>query len=324
MPHTGGAYSFARTAFGPWAGFLTGLAENVEYVITPAVIVFFIGSYAAAILGAPAETQPLFWIAFYIIFVTLNYVGVELSFRFSLIITVLALAVPCRVQPQRARPHRLQPLGAEHRARRHRAAGAATDRSCLGSAATVSWPRCPFAVWLFLAIEQLPLAAEESVDPKRDMPKGIMAGMFTLLVSAFLILTLNPSVQRRRVSHKLGASGEPLLDGFRALYGTEIATILAIVALTGLIASFHTIIYAYGRQIYSLSRAGYFPTCTLRYARRTQDPAHRTLCGCVCWAWRSCWPCGSPRAPTRAPSSSAARCSTWRCSAPCCPTSCRA
>ncbi len=24
----------------------------------------------------------------------------------------------------------------------------------------------PFAVWLFLAIEQLPLAAEESVDPK--------------------------------------------------------------------------------------------------------------------------------------------------------------
>jgi ethanolamine permease len=38
----------------------------------------------------------------------------------------------------------------------------------------------PFAVWLFLAIEQLPLAAEESVDPKRDMPKGIMLGMFTL------------------------------------------------------------------------------------------------------------------------------------------------
>ena len=29
---------------------------------------------------------------------------------------------------------------------------------------------------------------------------------------------------------------------------------------SGLIASFHTIIYAKGRQIYSLSRAGYFPT----------------------------------------------------------------
>ena len=35
---------------------------------------------------------------------------------------------------------------------------------------------------------------------------------------------------------------------------------LGIAALTGLIASFHTILYAQGRQIYSLSRAGYFPT----------------------------------------------------------------
>ena len=31
------------------------------------------------------------------------------------------------------------------------------------------------------------------------------------------------------------------------------------VAVIGLIASFHTIIFAYGRQIYSLSRAGYYP-----------------------------------------------------------------
>ena len=33
LPHTGGAYSFARTGMGPWGGFLTGLSENVEYVL---------------------------------------------------------------------------------------------------------------------------------------------------------------------------------------------------------------------------------------------------------------------------------------------------
>lgn len=116
----------------------------------------------------------------------------------------------------------------------------------------------PFAVWLFLAIEQLPLAAEESVDPKRDMPKGIILGMFTLIASAFLVLFLNPSVAGVG-SQKLGASGEPLLDGFRAIYGTDLANLLALVAVIGLVASFHAIIFAYGRQIYSLSRAGYFP-----------------------------------------------------------------
>src|SRR5215203_5016349 len=43
MPHTGGAYSFSRAAMGPWGGFITGLAENMEYVITPAVVVGAMG-----------------------------------------------------------------------------------------------------------------------------------------------------------------------------------------------------------------------------------------------------------------------------------------
>ena len=38
---------------GPWGGFVTGLAENMEYVLTPAVVVFFDGSYLGAIFGTP-------------------------------------------------------------------------------------------------------------------------------------------------------------------------------------------------------------------------------------------------------------------------------
>jgi ethanolamine permease len=119
----------------------------------------------------------------------------------------------------------------------------------------------PFAVWLFLAIEQLPLAAEESADPKKDMPKGLIAGMLTLMVSALLITFLNASIGKADGMHgsfSLSTSGEPLLDGFRVLYGNAAANTLALLAVIGLIASFHTIIYAFGRQIYSLARAGYY------------------------------------------------------------------
>ena len=49
LPHTGGAYSFARTAMGPWGGYITGLAENMEYILTPATIVVGIGGYLGAI-----------------------------------------------------------------------------------------------------------------------------------------------------------------------------------------------------------------------------------------------------------------------------------
>src|SRR5439155_5671259 len=57
----------------------------------------------------------------------------------------------------------------------------------------------------------------------------------------------------------LGTSTEPLLDGFRVTFGADAANVLSAFAVIGLIASFHAIIFAYGRQIYSLSRAGYFP-----------------------------------------------------------------
>ncbi len=257
LPHTGAAYSFARTAMGPWGGFITGLFENVEYILTPAVIVFFIGSYLTGIFGTSEAIQPLWWIGGYIIFVGLNVVGVELSFKVTLVVTLAALAV-LLVFWTMALPEvdfsRWALNIAADGSRLDEGHGKFLPMGIGGALAAL-----PFAVWLFLAIEQLPLAAEESVDPQRDMPKGIILGMFTLIVSAFLILFLNPSLPGVG-SYALGQSGEPLLDGFKALFATSTAKMLALVAIVGLISSFHTIIFAQGRQIYSLSRAGYFPT----------------------------------------------------------------
>ena len=257
LPHTGAAYSFARSSMGPWGGFITGLCENVEYVVTPAVIVTFITAYVNSIFGFDAAYSPLIWVITFIIFLALNVYGVALSYRVTMIITLLSLAVLVIFW-----------ISAIPNMDFSRwALNIAADGSELPEGNGPWFPfgftgvlaSLPFAVWLFLAIEQLPLAAEESVDPKRDMPKGILLGMATLVVSAFMIVLLNPSVVGVG-SHKLGSSLEPLLDGFRAVYGDVGVTVLGIAALTGLIASFHTILYAQGRQIYSLSRAGYFPT----------------------------------------------------------------
>ncbi|MBW2211012.1 MAG: hypothetical protein JRG67_08180 [Deltaproteobacteria bacterium] len=44
----------------------------------------------------------------------------------------------------------------------------------------------PFAIWFFLAIEQLPLAGEEAHTPARDLPRGLLYGLLTLIVAAFL------------------------------------------------------------------------------------------------------------------------------------------
>ena len=275
LPHTGGAYSFARTAFGPWGGFITGVAENIEYVLTPAVIAYFIGTYLTAIFETPPAFQPVWWVLGYIFFIGANTRGVELSFLVTTTVTLLAIlilvvffvsAIPFFDFGKYA-----MNIGADT------TTGAAVELSeghgpFLPFGAHGIFASLPFAVWLFLAIEQLPLAAEESANPERDMPKGIMLGMFTLIALGFLVLLFNPSIPiERQVTEAtgtvttahgafaLGTSGEPILDGFRAIFGSNWAKLLSLIAVCGLVASFHAIIFAYGRQIYSLSRAGYFP-----------------------------------------------------------------
>src|SRR3989440_11742067 len=90
LPHTGGAYSFARSAIGPWGGFITGLAENMEYVITPAVVVGAMGLLMQAIVkslfdvGDPWWSSPITWfIVCYVVFVGINIIGIVTTMRFT-------------------------------------------------------------------------------------------------------------------------------------------------------------------------------------------------------------------------------------------------
>lgn len=253
MPHTGGAYSFARSAMGPWAGFITGIAENIEYVVTPAVVVFFAGAYAQPVvqeLFGLSIAQPWWWLIFYVIFVGLNIIGIEVTMRFSVVICILSLAVLVVffvIAIPNFDPSLLTNIQPDP-----------GNSAFLPFGVTGIVAALPFAIWFYLAIEELPLAAEESMDPGKGVPKATLLGLLTLVITGFGVLLLNTGVGGG--AEGIRTSGEPLLEGFRAMLGGgSSAAILGLCALTGLLASFHTIIYAYGRNIYSLSRAGYFP-----------------------------------------------------------------
>lgn len=265
MPHTGGAYSFARSAMGPWGGFITGFAETVEYVITTAVVGTFAALYADSIINELfGITWPIWlWvIIIYVIFVALNAAGAAASFRFAFGIAIVSLGVLAiffltAIFSGKFSTDNLFDIVPE--------AGGSTflPYGILGVFLAL-----PFAIWFFLGIEELPLAAEETHTPARDIPRGSIAGMFTLLVSAFLVLILNPGVLGAAA---ISESGEPILDGFRAIFpDSNIAALLSLMALAGLIASFQGIMFAAGRNVYSLSRAGYYPKfLSLTGARKT-------------------------------------------------------
>ncbi|GFG49705.1 amino acid ABC transporter permease [Mycolicibacterium agri] len=258
LPHTGGAYSFSRSAMGPWGGFITGLAENMEYVITPAVVVGAMGFLSHDIVYDLTGTTGwwnspvLWWAVYYIIFVGINILGIEITMRFTVAITVAALAVLVFfflsvLFSGKFDASLLTNIPPEE-----------GGNSFLPKGIAGIFPALPFAIWFYLAIEELPLAAEESHDPKRDIPRATIWGLTTLMFLGVGILFLNTGVGGGAA--EIGTSATPFFDGFKAVFGEGVgSSLLGILALIGLIASFFTIIYAYGRNTYSLSRAGYFP-----------------------------------------------------------------
>ncbi len=248
LPHTGGAYSFARSAMGPWGGFTTGAAETIEYVVTPAVVVFAIGAYMQSIFRDLFDASPplwAWWLIAYVVFVGLNMLGIEAALRFTVFICLASLIILV-VFYIGAIPH----FDFDR--------WAIGDQGWLPDGIPGIFFALPFAIWFYLAIEELPLAAEESHDPGRDIPRGTIYGLVTLVFTGFLILFLNSGIKPG--AEAVGSSDEPLLEGLRTIFGSgTAASLLGLIAVTGLVASFHTIIFAYGRNIYSLSRAGYYP-----------------------------------------------------------------
>ncbi|WP_341994581.1 amino acid permease [Microbacterium sp. LWH7-1.2] len=253
MPHTGGAYSFARSAMGPWGGLITGAAETIEYVATTAVIVFFSASYADAItselLGLSLPGW-VWWIILYAVFIALNAAGASISFTFAIVVSVISIGIILVFSAMALFS------GAFQWANLWDIVPDPGQTEFLPHGVLPILFALPFAMWFFLGIEELPLAAEESHNPVRDIPRAGFWARGTLIVTGLLVLFLNTGVLGAEAT---GVAAEPLLDGFRAIVGDQLAALLALFALVGLLASLQGIMFAYGRNMYSLSRAGYYP-----------------------------------------------------------------
>ena len=245
IPAAGGGYSFARQAMGPAGGYLTGLAVLIEYTLAPAAIVIFIGSSVNELLGVDG---PLVYAAFYLIFVGIHIFGAGEALKVMMVISALAvlaiIATGIVLLPEFNVDNLfdITPLAG------------GTEFLPMGYYGV--WAALPFAMWLFLAVEGVPLAAEEAKDPAKDVPKGIIAAMIFLLFTAILVVVLVAGAAGAQVT---AGSAVPLVDALKMTGNPNIATMVNVLGLAGLVASFFSIIYGYSRLVFALSRAGYLP-----------------------------------------------------------------
>ncbi len=269
IPHAGGPFAYARRAFGAKAAYVAGFATLVEFVFAPPAIAMAIGAYLN--VQFPGVDPKTFAMLSYLVFVALNIVGVRIAATFELFVTILAilelLVFMGVVSPGFSISNFVI----------HGWSG--QDTFSMGSISGIV-AAIPFAIWFFLAIEGVAMAAEEAEDPRKTIPKAYIAGILTLVVLALGVMLFAGGAGDWKA---LSNINDPLPQAMKMIVGENSGWLhmLVWIGLFGLIASFHGIILGYSRQIFALSRAGYMPKYFGAINDKFKTPHRAIIAGAV-------------------------------------------
>ncbi|HTJ97729.1 MAG TPA: ethanolamine permease [Rhodocyclaceae bacterium] len=247
IPHAGGPFAYSYHAFGPTGGFLAGLATLIEFIFAPPAIALAIGAYLN--VQFPSLDPKTAAIGAYIVFMALNIAGVQIAASFELFVTVLAIFELLVFMGVVAPGFSF--------ANFTKGGWAGEDSFSIASVAGM-FAAIPFAIWFFLAIEGVAMAAEEAKDPKRSIPIAYTTGIMTLVVLALGVMIFAGGAGDWKA---LANINDPLPQAMKMIVGESSGWLHMLVwlGLFGLVASFHGIILGYSRQIYAQARAGYLP-----------------------------------------------------------------
>jgi len=241
IPHSGGPYAFARRALGPLGGLIAGVATLLEFVFAPPAIALAIGSYVHFRMPQLGKIETA--LLMYAIFTALNCWGVELAVTFELFVTALAV---------------FELLLFFGICGPHVQIGNLLTKPLLPTGIPGIFAALPFAIWFYLALEGVAMSAEEVVCPERDIPRGYIAGLCTLVVLALGTLICTSGVTSPA---NLTQDESPLPRAMATVLSPNhpLTHMMVYIGLFGLLASFHGIMMGYSRQVYALSRGGYLP-----------------------------------------------------------------
>ena len=247
IPHAGGPFEYSRRAFGPTGGYVAGFATLVEFVFAPPAIALAIGAYVN--VQFPALDPKVVAVGAYLVFMGLNIAGMKIAASFELIVTLIAifelLVFMGVVAPGFSAANFLK------------GGWSGADSFSIGSVSGIV-AAIPFAIWFFLAIEGVAMAAEEAKDPKRSIPIAYIGGILTLVALAAGVMVFAGGSGDWT---KLANINDPLPQAMKLIVGENSGWLHMLVwlGLFGLVASFHGIIIGYSRQIFALARAGFLP-----------------------------------------------------------------
>ncbi|MGZ4639400.1 MAG: amino acid permease [Actinomycetes bacterium] len=125
----------------------------------------------------------------------------------------------------------------------------------------------------FIGFDVVATAAEETKNPQRDMPRGILGSLAictTLYVAVSLVVT-------GMVKYDKVSVDAPLAEAFRSVGKPAIATIISIGALAGLTTVMMILMIGQSRVFFAMSRDRLLPPVFAQVSPRTGTPVRTTI-----------------------------------------------
>jgi ethanolamine permease len=272
MPFAGGPLAYGRRAANPLLGFVMGWSMFLECLFAAIGTALAAGGYIAFLLNPEAPSpvvQVIAGLGTVWLFFLLQAWGVKEQSWAMMLMTygaLLGLVVFWVVAATNFSWDRVWPAGQ-------------LLPEAKGWKAVLQ--AVPYALWWLVMIETVALAAEEAHEPHRTLPRGLTWAQLTLValvVLTWLFACGALDSQQLAVDADGNDISYPLAEVIRRIPAGRSAVLLygfGAVALFGLIASYHGMIYGTSRQAFALGRAGYLPQWLggVHATRRTPVPA---------------------------------------------------
>jgi APA family basic amino acid/polyamine antiporter len=249
---TGGPLVYAATAFGPFAGFLTGWILWVARVTGCCAICSLFLQYAAYFSPNINDGEGRVIAAVVVIgtLTLIHYVGIKRAVLFSNIITVgklLPLFIFVAFGVLHLDPTRFSQAGPP-------ISGHFAQAVLILGFAMVGW-------------ESVVVTAGETRNPQRDLPFALIAGL-----SAVAILYLLIQIVCIGTLPQLSASERPVVDAARTFLGPAGATLITIGALVSMLGTLNVTMLTVSRVPYAMALAGQVPRVLGRVHPRYRTP----------------------------------------------------
>jgi APA family basic amino acid/polyamine antiporter len=261
----GGSYSYARTAFGPFVGFIAGWALYVgEWVALPVFPLAFVNYFGVLVPDLSPPVVILIKVALIGSITSVNLLGVRQGARLNDVLTLakllplsilivlgilLAIFHPAEVS------HHLKPF------------------------APLGWGGFGHAIlpifWAYAGFELAVLPASEVREPKSTLPRGLILGMTIAtvfyLLTAFAVVGALPWQDAAASSSPLADTLTSILDAFGVStnLGADFMALGALVSIAGVYTAFTL---GVARLSYALSADGLFPAAFARIQPKFETP----------------------------------------------------